>query len=74
MGVPGFIAIHRTEHAVPQRHFLPGFGVSESWFYKWQGRPPTPRQNRRADIDAKVKKIYDDSGGDYGSPRIYDEL
>jgi putative transposase len=74
MSVAGFIAIQRTEHAVPHATSCRALGVSESWFYKWQGRPPTPRQRRRADIDAKVKKIFDDSGGAYGSPRIYDEL
>jgi len=51
--------------------------VSESWFYKWHDRPPTPAQQRRADLDAKVAEIFADSGGEpgtYGSPRIHAEL
>lgn len=36
--------------------------VSESWFYKWHNRPPTPAQRRRAELDAKVKEIFEDSG------------
>ena len=56
------------------RHLRPGLGVSESWFYKWRGRPPSPRQVRRAELDANVKAIFDASGGTCGSPRVLDEL
>jgi transposase InsO family protein len=49
-------------------------GVSESWFYKWKHRPPTPRQQRRARLDAEVRRSYLDSDGDYGSPRVVEDL
>ncbi|MEV0731289.1 IS3 family transposase [Polymorphospora sp. NPDC050346] len=49
-------------------------GVSESWFYKWRDRPPTSRDDRRARLTAAVQKVFDDSGGTYGSPRIGIEL
>ncbi|MGH2667621.1 MAG: IS3 family transposase [bacterium] len=51
--------------------------VSESWFYKWLDRPPTPRRQRRAELDAAVKASFDDSGGTpgtYGSPRVWEDL
>gem|GEM_PF-5418047 len=37
----------------------------------------TPRQRRRVELDAEVKRIFEDSGGTprtYGSPRIHTEL
>jgi putative transposase len=48
--------------------------VSQSWFYKWRERPPTPRARRRVALADAVRQIFDESGGTYGSPRIGDEL
>jgi transposase InsO family protein len=51
--------------------------LSESWFYKWRERKPTPRQRRRAALDAKVAEVFADSAGNpgtYGSPRVHAEL
>jgi transposase InsO family protein len=51
--------------------------VSQSWFYKWRDRQPTPRQQRRVALDAAVKVSFDDSGGTpgtYGSPRVFADL
>jgi transposase InsO family protein len=51
--------------------------VSQSWFYKWRDRPATPRQQRRAELDAAVKASFEDSGGTpgtYGSPRVFADL
>jgi len=74
MTVASFVAAQRAEHGVPHAISCRALGVSESWFYKWRDRPASPRQLRRADIDAKVKKSFDDSGGTYGSPRVLDDL
>ena len=60
-------------HAVSCR----ALDVPESTFYKWRDRPPTPRQARRAELDAAVKASFDDSGGSpgtYGSPRVWEDL
>jgi putative transposase len=46
----------------------------QSWFYKWRDRPPTPRQDRRIRLADAVCRVFEDSGGTYGSPRIGDEL
>jgi transposase InsO family protein len=44
--------------------------LSESWFYKWRGRPLTARQARRAELADRIGQLFDASGGTYGSPRI----
>ena len=77
MTVASFVAAQRTEHGVPHAFTCRWLGVSESWFYKWRDRPPTPRQVRRAGLDAAVKASFDDSGGTpgtYGSPRVWEDL
>lgn len=70
MTVARFIRSQRTEHGVPQAVSCRALEVSESWFYKWRDRPLTPRQVRRAELAAKIRKFFDASGGTYGSPRI----
>lgn len=77
MTVASFIAAQRTEHRVPHAKCCRWLGVSQSWFYKWRERPATPRQQRRAELDAAVKASFDDSGGTpgtYGSPRVFEDL
>ena len=74
MSVAGFIASQRTEHDVPHAVACRALGVSESWFYKWRDRQPTPRQERRTRLTDAVRQVFDASGGTYGSPRVGDEL
>ena len=77
MSLAAFIASQRTEHRVPHAVACRALDVSESWFYKWRDRPPTPREQRRAELDAKVAEVFADSGGEpgtYGSPRVHAEL
>ena len=69
-----FIAAQRTDHGVPHAVACRALGVPSSTFYKWRGRPPTPAQRRRADVDAAVKACFDASGGTYGSPRVRAQL
>jgi len=77
MTVASFIASQRTDHGVPHAVSCRALDVPESTFYKWRDRPPTPRQARRAELDAAVKASFDDSGGSpgtYGSPRVWEDL
>ena len=77
MSVASHIAAQRTEHKVPHAVSCRALGVSESWFYKWRDRRPTPRQARRALLDAAVRRSFEDSGGTprtYGSPRVHADL
>jgi putative transposase len=57
-------------HAVTCR----ALGLSQSWFYKWRDRKPSPRELRRAELAAKIREIFDASGGTYGSPRVTQDL
>jgi hypothetical protein len=73
VSVASFIASQRAGHGVPHAVACRALGVSESWFYKWHDRPPTPRQERRAELDKAVAEVFEGSGGRYGSPRVHDE-
>jgi putative transposase len=74
MTVASFVAAQRTDHGVPHVISCRVLGVSPSWFYKWRQRGPTPRQQRQARLDTAVKKSFDESDGDYGSPRVLADL
>jgi transposase InsO family protein len=77
MTVASFIAAQRTDHGVPHATCCRWLDVKPSTFYKWLDRPPTPRQQRQARLDAAVKASFDDSGGTpgtYGSPRVWEDL
>jgi len=74
VSLAGFIADQRTSHRVPHAVSCRALGVSESWFYKWHNRPPTPAQARRAEVDKAVKARFAASNGTYGSPRIHADL
>ena len=74
MSVASFVAAERTEFGLPHAVSCRALAVSESWFYKWHDRAATPRQARRACLDADVKRSFDASGGDYGSPRVRADL
>jgi putative transposase len=68
--VAAFISSQRTDHGVPHALACRALDVSESWFYKWRGRPLTPRQTRRTELDEAIRKAFTDSHGTYGSPRV----
>ena len=77
MIVASLIAAQRTDHGVPHAVACRALEVPESTFYKWRERPLTPRQARRARLDATVRESFDDSGGTpgtYGSPRVWKDL
>ena len=66
----GFISSQRTEHGVPHAVTCRALQVSESWYYKWRDRQPTQAQQRRVELDDKIRQIFAASGGTYGSPRV----
>ncbi|MFE5096953.1 IS3 family transposase [Streptomyces sp. NPDC056638] len=45
--------------------------VSEPWFYKWRDKPTTAREVRRGQLADVVRKIFENSGGTYGSPKVW---
>ena len=74
MTVTAFISSCRAEHNIPVRVACRALGVSESWYFKHRGRPPTPRQFRRRELAEAVRAAFEASGGTYGSPRVTLEL
>ena len=44
--------------------------VSTSGFYDWKKRLPSKRQSTNEALKVEIKKIYKESKGTYGSPRI----
>ncbi|MFJ9753072.1 IS3 family transposase [Streptomyces chartreusis] len=63
-----------TSYPVPDAVSCRVLEVSQSWFYKWLGRAPTLRDERRADLTLAIQEVFDRSGDTYGSPRVHIEL
>ena len=74
MSLARFIASQKAVYRVPYAVSCRALGVSQSWFFKWHDRPPTPAAQRRTEVDEAVAAEFKDSGGSYGSPRIHAEL
>jgi transposase InsO family protein len=48
--------------------------VSRSGYYAWQQRPVSPRAERQAQLEARIRQAYETGRGVYGSPRVHREL
>jgi transposase InsO family protein len=51
--------------------------VTRGGYYAWSSRqesPPGPRDIRRRELMGEIQKVYEQSRGTYGSPRVYQEL
>ena len=49
-------------------------GVSPSGYYAWRQRAPSPRARTDEALSSRIKKLYRDSRGTYGAPRIHADL
>jgi len=49
-------------------------GVSRSGYYRWQQPRPTRRQCEDADLAAQIARFHRQSRGNYGAPRIVEDL
>jgi putative transposase len=72
--VAALIAAQREEHQIPHTLACRALGVSQSWFYKWQGAALPPRVQRRDRLKAEVARLFGVHQGKYGSPRIAADL
>jgi len=63
---------HRDEFQV--RRMCSELNVSFSGYYAWRKRPPSAREMANEKLYKKIKSVYNDNHGVYGSPRIYQEL
>jgi len=67
-----FIEAHRAQYAVPAMCEL--LGVSRSGYHAWRGRGPSPREQENVRLVGQIRAIHDASDGNYGSPRVHEEL
>jgi transposase InsO family protein len=50
------------------------YKVSRSGFYAWVARDGSKRQRNDEELGERIERIYHDSGGRYGSPRVHQVL
>jgi len=67
-----FIDDHRDEF--PVTLMCKVLQVSSSGYYAWYQRPPSGREMTNQELVRKIKAVYNENLGVYGSPRIYQEL
>jgi putative transposase len=67
-----FIHANRAEYGV--RRCCRAVGVSPASFYDWHRRGSSARQRADQRLLAEIGRIYRQSGGAYGAPRIHAEL
>jgi putative transposase len=64
-----FIKDHRDEF--PVTRMCKGLNVSPSGYYAWRKRPVSKREMANQKLYKKIKAVYNQNHGVYGSPRIY---
>jgi putative transposase len=67
-----FIHANRAEYGV--RRCCRAVGVSPASFYDWHRRGPSARAQADQRLLGQITRIYRQSGGAYGAPRIHAEL
>jgi putative transposase len=67
-----FIENHRDEFAVTRMCKV--LNVSPSGYYAWRKRPVSKREMANRKLYKKIKAVYNQNHGVYGSPRIYRAL
>lgn len=60
--------------AWPVTAMCEALGVSKSGYYDWVAEPITERERRDVALASKVRAIFGDHRGRYGSPRVAEEL
>lgn len=69
--VAGVISDCKAGQNIPHTVACRVLGVSESWFYKWRNQPVIAREVRRGRLADEIRRIFDESGGTYGSPKVW---
>jgi putative transposase len=67
-----FIEGHKHEFAVAV--ICGVLAVSESGFYAWRKRPTCRRKQEDAHLTQKVRQVFEEHHGRYGSPRIHRDV
>lgn len=66
--------IERLKDSLKITYLCEFLGVSKSGYYDWVNRQPSARDYEDGELKQKIQKIFDDSEGRYGSPRIHQAL
>lgn len=69
-----FELIDRAKKDFPVQRLCRVLGVSQSGYFAWATRPPSPRQRQDMVLLAHVRSAFARSKGTYGSPRMNREL
>jgi putative transposase len=48
--------------------------ISRSGYYAWLNRKPSPRRGENMELLLRIRRVFNDSQGRYGSPRVYQVL
>jgi putative transposase len=67
-----FIKEHLSEF--PVERVCEVLDVSRSGYYDWKDRPRNSQSKRREELAVKIREIYEESRGAYGSPRVFEAL
>jgi transposase InsO family protein len=67
-----FIEQHKQEFPVVAMCRV--LGISESGFYAWRKRSPSPRHREDAQLTEEIRQEFNAHHGRYGSPRLHVEL
>ena len=66
--------IEKISSEVPVDFACRYFGVSRSRYYQWIKRNTATRLRKKEEVEKAIRKVFADSQGTYGSPRIYRKL
>lgn len=62
------------KHQFPISKMSTVLGVSRSGYYKWASRGPSRRAQQNEQFSQHIRRIWQQSGRTYGSPRIHKQL
>lgn len=68
----GFIAEHGPVFGI--RYLCQALNVSPAGFYKWRGRKESDRARENFRLGKRIRKLFSEHDGNYGSPRIHAAL
>ncbi len=69
-----YACIDRRRDRYPVRMMCRLLKVSRSGYYAWCGRPESARAKFDRELMPKIRRVYQQSKGVYGSPRVHAEL
>jgi len=69
-----FCFIHDQRATFPVRVMCKMLDVSASGYYAWRGRPESMRTAANRQLIEEIRRVYGDSRGRYGSPRVHAAL